>query len=161
MARSDKKGKTAETSITSILTEERVFKPDPAFSRQAHIKSFAQYKRLYASSVKNPQQFWAKIAGELDWFRKWKRVLKWNVPFAEWFVGGRLNVSFNCLDRHLTTARKNKAALIWEGEPGDTRVLTYQELHYQVCKFTNVLKALGVQKGDRVVIYMPLVPELA
>src|SRR3990170_3826850 len=151
----------ADTSITSVLTEERVFRPDRRFIRQAHIKSFGQYRRIYNRSVKNPAKFWAGIAGELDWFKKWKRVLEWDLPFARWFVGGKLNVSYNCLDRHLSTWRKNKAAIIWEGEPGEIRTLTYQELHHHVCKFSNVLKALGVQKGDRVVIYMPLIPELA
>src|SRR5262249_46036026 len=97
----------------------------------------------------------------LHWFRKWKKVLQWNPPFAKWFVGGTLNISYNCLDRHLTGWRKNKAALIWEGEPGESRTLTYQQLHREVCRFANVLKSLGVEKGDRVAIYMPMIPELA
>ncbi|MBI3580368.1 MAG: acetate--CoA ligase, partial [Ignavibacteriales bacterium] len=113
------------------------------------------------ASIKNPEKFWAKVAGELDWFKKWNKVLEWKLPFAKWFVGGKINVSYNCLDRHLTSWRKNKAALIWEGEPGDNRTLTYQQLYREVCKFANVLKKLGVEKGDVVAIYMPLVPELA
>ncbi len=148
-------------TITSVLKEERVFKPAVSFAKQAHISSFAQYKKIYNASIKNPQKFWAEIASELHWFKKWNKVLEWKLPFAKWFVGGKINVSCNCLDRHLTTWRKNKAAIIWEGELGETRTLTYQELHREVCKFANVLKKLGAQKGDRIVLYMPLVPELA
>ncbi len=148
-------------NITSILKEKRVFKPHPSFSRQAHVQSFAEYKKIYAASIKNPEKFWRGIASELDWFKKWNKVLDWKLPFAKWFVGGQVNIAYNCLDRHLQTWRRNKAAIIWEGEPGETRTLTYQELHVQVCKFANVLKSLGIQKGDRVAIYMPLVPELA
>jgi acetyl-CoA synthetase len=148
-------------NITSVLSERRVFKPSAEFSRGAHIRSFAAYQKLYAKSIKDPQAFWAGIAGELDWFTPWKTVLKWKSPFAQWFVGGKINASVNCLDRHLTTWRKNKAAIIWEGEPGDKRTLTYQQLHSEVCRFANVLKKLGVKKGDRVAIYMPLIPELA
>ncbi|HEY4611560.1 MAG TPA: acetate--CoA ligase [Bacteroidota bacterium] len=148
-------------NITSVLQEKRVFKPRAEFAQRAHVPSFARYKKLYAASVKNPEKFWASIAAELHWFKKWKKVLVWKAPFAKWFVGGKINVSYNCLDRHLTTWRRNKAALIWEGEPGDSRTLTYQQLHREVCKFANVLKNLGVVKGDRVILYMPLVPELA
>ncbi|MCI0706149.1 MAG: acetate--CoA ligase [Ignavibacteriae bacterium] len=151
----------ASQNITSVLQEKRVFKPRPEFSKSSHIKSLAQYKKLYNASIKNPEKFWAAIASELDWFKKWKKVLDWKLPFAKWFVGGKINVSYNCLDRHLTTWRRNKAALIWEGEPGDSRTLTYQQLHREVCKFANVLKTLGVEKGDRIILYMPLVPELA
>ena len=111
--------------------------------------------------MKSPDKFWSAIASELDWFKKWTKVLEWKLPFAKWFVGGKINVSYNCLDRHLSTWRKNKAAIIWEGEPGETRTLTYQKLHADVCKFSNVMKTLGVVKGDRVVIYMPLIPEAA
>jgi acetyl-CoA synthetase len=156
-----KKRTEAEATITSVLSEERKFYPDPRFSRQAHISSLAEYKRIYTLSARNPRKFWAPIASELHWFKKWNKVLQWKEPFAKWFVGGKINVSYNCLDRHLDTWRKNKAAILWEGEPGDRRVLTYQELHGQVCRFSNVLKSLGIQKGDRVAIYMPLVPELA
>ncbi|HEX9614547.1 MAG TPA: AMP-binding protein, partial [Bacteroidota bacterium] len=150
-----------EVDITSILKEERVFKPAVAFSQQAHVRSFAQYKKIYESSVKNPQKFWAGIAGELHWFKKWNKVLEWKLPFSKWFVGGKTNLSYNCLDRHLNTWVKNKAAIIWEGEPGDSKTLTYLELHREVCRFANVLKKLGVRKSDRVAIYMPMTPELA
>lgn len=148
-------------NITSVLNEKRLFKPSMAFSSQAHVTSLAQYSKLYAESVKHPDKFWAKVAGDLVWFKKWKKVLRWNPPFAQWFVGGKTNVSYNCLDRHLSTWRKNKAAILWEGEPGESRALTYQQLHREVCKFANVLKSLGVKKGDRVAIYMPMIPELA
>jgi len=148
-------------NITSVMTEARHFKPSTEFSKNAHIKSMAQYKALYQQSIRAPEKFWAKIASELDWFQKWKKVLVWDPPFAKWFVGGKINISYNCLDRHLTTWRRNKAALIWEGEPGESRTLTYQQLHREVCKFANALKALGVKPGDRVVLYMPLIPELA
>ncbi|MBI4418197.1 MAG: acetate--CoA ligase [Ignavibacteriales bacterium] len=157
------KKRTGDTGsdITSVLRENRVFTPPPDFSRRAWIKSFKTYKGLYKDSMRNPQKFWAGIASELLWFKKWTRVLEWKPPFAKWFVGGKINVSVNCLDRHLTTGRKNKAAIIWEGEPGDTRVLTYHDVYREVCRFANVLKGLGVHKGDRVVLYMPLTPELA
>jgi acetyl-CoA synthetase len=147
--------------ITSVLNERRLFKPKEAFSQQAHVKDLSAYQRLYKKATKDPEKFWGELSQELDWFKPWKRVLDWKLPFAKWFVGGKLNVSHNCLDRHLTGWRKNKAAIIWEGEPGDTRTLTYQALHREVCQFANVLKGQGVGKGDRVVIYMPMVPELA
>jgi acetyl-CoA synthetase len=146
--------------IESVLKEKRLFKPKPHFSLEAHIKSFAQYKRLYDESVKSPEKFWAKIAGELVWFKKWSKVLSWKYPFAKWFIGGRTNIAYNCLDRNLLIGKRTKAAIVWEGEPGDQRVLTYQDLHREVCKFANVMKGLGIQKGDRVAIYMPMVPEL-
>lgn len=151
---------TQGPDINSLLKEDRVFAPSTEFSAGAHIKSRADYDRIYKESVENPEAFWAGIAGELHWFKKWDKVLEWNEPFAQWFVGGQLNLSYNCLDRHLTTWRKNKAAIIWEGEPGDQRTLTYQQLHREVCKFANVLKGLGIEKGDRVAIYMPMIPEL-
>jgi acetyl-CoA synthetase len=150
----------SQPDISSLLKEDRLFPPSPAFSSQAHIRSLAEYQQLYQRSITEPEAFWAEIASQLHWFKPWKRVLEWNEPFAQWFVGGQLNISTNCLDRHLTTWRKNKAALIWEGEPGDTRTLTYQQLHREVCQFANVLRSLGLQKGDRVVIYMPMIPEL-
>jgi acetyl-CoA synthetase len=149
------------THFTTILREKRLYRPSKRFSAAAHIRSFNDYRKLYRMSMKDPEKFWAKMASELTWFRKWRKVLQWKAPHAQWFIGGTLNVSYNCLDRHLTGWRKNKAALIWEGEPGEKRTLTYQELHHQVCKFGNVLKSLGVERGDRVVLYMPLVPELA
>ena len=121
-----------------------------------------ELEKLRAEASANPEEFWARFAeGELHWFQKWDTVLKWAPPHAEWFGGGKINISYNCLDRHLGTWRRNKAALIWEGEPGDTRTLTYQQLHTEVCRFANVLKKQGVEKGDRVALYMPLIPELA
>jgi len=149
------------TNIESLQTEDRVFPPPPAFSAQAHIKSMEELEKLRAEASADPEAFWARMAEELHWFKKWDTVLKWQPPHAEWFVGGKLNISYNCLDRHLVTWRRNKAALIWEGEPGDQRTLTYQQLHFEVCKFANVLKRSGVEKGDRVALYMPLIPELA
>jgi len=150
----------AEHDIMSILKEKRVFPPPPEFSKKAHIKSMEEYEKLHREATEDPEGFWGRIAEELHWFEKWEKVLEWNPPFAKWFVGGKLNISYNCLDRHLSTWRKNKAALIWEGEPGDTRILTYQELHYEVSRFANVLKSFGLQAGDRVAIYMPMIPEL-
>ena len=147
--------------IESLLREKRVYKPPKEFSKNSHIRSLREYKRLYAESVNSPAKFWGRYAREFHWFRKWKKVLEWKPPFAKWFVGGTTNISYNCLDRHLTTWRKNKAALIWEGEPGDGRVLTYQDLHREVCKFANAMKGLGIKKGDRILIYMPQVPEAA
>ena len=152
----------------SMLSEERVFKPSKEFSQRAHIKSFAHYRKLYNESIKSPEKFWAKQAkDELVWFKSWKKVLQWKEPFAKWFVGGQLNVSYNCLDIWLGTAHANKAALIWEGEPaapgkpGEERTITYKQLHREVCLFANVLKRNGIQKGDRVLIYLPMVPEAA
>ena len=148
-------------NIESVLQEERVFPPPESFAKQAHIKSLEELEKLRAEALADPEAFWGRMAEELHWFKKWDTVLKWDPPHAEWFGGGKINISYNCLDRHLQTWRRNKAALIWEGEPGDTRTLTYQQLHTQVCKFANVLKKADVQTGDRVALYMPLVPELA
>lgn len=150
-----------QTAIESILTEDRIFPPPAEFSANAHIKSFEEYERLYDEAAADVPAFWAKQAEELHWFEKWHTTLEWNEPFAKWFVGGKINIAYNCLDRHLTTSRKNKAAFIWEGEPGEQRTLTYLQLHHEVCKFANVLKKLGVETGDRVALYMPMVPELA
>ena len=152
---------TAPNGIESVLNESRVFNPPQEFADIANVKSFKEYEDLYAEAAADPEAFWAKQAEDLDWFKKWDTVLEWNEPFAKWFVGGKINISYNCLDRHVTTWRRNKAAFIWEGEPGEVRTLTYQQLHFQVCKFANVLKKLGVTKGDRIALYMPLVPELA
>ena len=149
------------TDIQSTLKEQRLFQPAPEFTAQAHVKGMAEYDRLYAEADRDPEGFWARIAGELDWFRKWDKVLEWESPWAKWFVGGKINISHNCLDRHLTSWRKNKAAIIWEGEPGEIRTLTYQQLHSEVSRFSNVLKSLGVKTGDRVAIYMGMSPELA
>jgi len=150
----------AQVDIESVLKEDRVFEPPKDFSAKAQIKTLQDYETLYKQALDDPEGFWASMAKELDWFKPWEKVLEWNPPFAKWFVGGRTNIAHNCLDRHLTTARKNKAAIIWEGEPGDERILTYQALHREVCKFANVLKQIGVHTGDRVAIYMPMVPEL-
>ncbi|MGE0705230.1 MAG: acetate--CoA ligase [Vicinamibacterales bacterium] len=140
-----------------LLHEDRVFQPSPEFRERAHAGDAA----IYADAEKDPEGFWARCAGELEWITPWTQVLDWNPPHARWFLGGRLNISANCLDRHLQGPRRNKAAIIWEGEPGERRTLTYFELHREVCAFANVLKRLGVAKGDRVAIYMPLVPEAA
>lgn len=147
--------------ITSVLKETRLFHPHTDFASRAHVKSLAEYETHYRRSIDDPESFWAEHAQGLHWFKPWDTVFEWNEPFAKWFVGAKTNLSYNCLDRHLSTWRKNKAAIIWEGEPGDSRVLTYQELHREVCKFSNVLKSLGVQAGDRIIIYMPQVPEAA
>jgi len=150
--------------IESLLKETRVFKPGKAFAKQANW-SKKNVRELRKLGAKDPEKFWARMAKKnVTWFKPWKKTLDWKPPFAKWFVGAKTNVSYNCLDRHLegkNAWRSNKAAIIWEGEPGDQRVLTYSQLHREVCKFANVLKGLGVTKGDRVALYMPMVPELA
>jgi acetyl-CoA synthetase len=151
----------ATTNIESLQHEDRIFPPPPEFAEKAHIRSMEELERQRAEATANPEAFWARMAEELHWFRKWDKVLNWEPPHAEWFVGGKINVSYNCLDRHLETWRRTKAALIWEGEPGDQRTLTYQQLHSEVCRFANVLKRQGIEQGDRVALYLPLVPELA
>ena len=143
-------------SIEALLQEDRTFPPSDQFRQQANIND----PNIYAEAAKDPEAFWARFAGELDWFQTWDKVLEWNPPYAKWFLGGKLNASYNCIDRHLSSARRNKAAIIWEGEPGDRQVYTYWDLHREVCRFANGLKSLGVQKGDRVTIYLPMVPEL-
>ena len=150
-----------DKQFDTLLQEKRVFKPSRDFSKQAHIQSMAQYREMYEESIKRPSRFWTKVANNFHWFKKWGKVMEWTEPHAKWFVGGETNISYNCLDRHLTTWRKNKAALIWEGEPGDSRTLTYQELHREVCKFANAMRSVGIRKGDRVIIYMPQTPEAA
>jgi acetyl-CoA synthetase len=152
---------SAEKNITSVLKETRVFPPPPEFAANAFVKTPAERDLLWQRARDNPEDFWGEQAESLHWFRRWDRVLVWNEPHAQWFAGGKINVSYNCLDRHLLNGRKNKAAIVWEGEPGDSRVLRYQDLHREVCKFANVLKKLGIKAGDRVTIYMPMVPELA
>ncbi len=152
----------SESKIESILQENRTFAPPAEFAQAAAIQSLAQYQALYDRAAADPAAFWAELAQqELHWFEQWETVLDWQPPVAKWFVGGKINISYNCLDRHLTTDRKNKAALIWEGEPGDSRTLTYAQLHREVCQMANVLKQLGAQKGDRIGIYMPMIPEAA
>ena len=150
-----------DKQFDTLLQEKRVFRPSRDFSKQAHIQSMAQYREMYEESVKRPSRFWTKVANNFHWFKKWGKVMEWTEPHAKWFVGGQTNISYNCLDRHLTTWRKNKAAIIWEGEPGDSRILTYQELHREVCKFANAMRSVGIRKGDRVIIYMPQTPEAA
>jgi len=154
---------TSETppDIQSTLNEQRVFDPPSDFSSRAHIKSMADYERLYKEADRDPETFWGNIARELDWFEPWSKVLDWKVPWAKWFVGGKTNLAHNCLDRNVATWRRNKAAIIWEGEPGEIRTLTYQQLLSEVSKCANVLKSLGVRKDDRVAIYMGMSPELA
>ncbi len=149
-------------NIESTLVENRVFKPAKEFSKQARISSMAQYRKMWKESIDQPEKFFAREAAELTWQKKWTKVLQWKCPDAKWFVGGKINVAENCLDRHLGTARANKAAIIWQGEPtGEKRTLTYAQLHREVCLFANVLKRNGAKKGTRVIIYMPMVPEAA
>jgi acetyl-CoA synthetase len=143
-------------TIEALLQENRAFRPPKAFAARAHVKDASVYRR----ADRNFEKFWADFARELVWARPWKKVLDWKPPKAKWFVGGKLNASVNCLDRHVSGPRRNKAALIWEGEPGDQRVLTYRELHREVQKFANVMKKLGIAKGDRVTLYLPMIPEL-
>jgi len=145
------------TEIDALLKEDRSFEPSPGWREQANISDASIYDRAEA----DPEAFWAGFASELEWVRPWKEVLRWKSPDAQWFVGGQLNASANCLDRHVRTPRRNKAALIWEGEPGDRRTLTYWDLYRQVSAFANVLKSLGVKRGDRVALYLPMIPELA
>ena len=148
--------------IESVAEEGRTFEPPAAFVQQARIKSKEEYDALYKRSMDDPEGFWGELATqELHWFKPWDKVLQWDEPTAQWFAGGQLNISYNCLDRHLTGPRRHKAALVWEGEPGDSVTLTYAQLHHQVCLFSNTLKKLGVEKGDRVAIYLPLIPEAA
>jgi acetyl-CoA synthetase len=145
-----------DKAIEVLLDEKRNFPPPKQFKKSAHAKS----QSVFSSARKNPQAFWAKAAKELEWFKPWKKVLEWNSPWAKWFIGGKINASYNCLDRHVKSGRKNQAAIIWEGEPGDERVLTYRDVWREVNKFANVLKGLGVKKGDPVTIYLGMIPEL-
>ncbi|MGH9347668.1 MAG: acetate--CoA ligase [Vicinamibacterales bacterium] len=147
--------KTAE--IADLLQEDRTFAPPEAFRAAAHVRD----EEVYARAERDPEAFWAGFASELEWFSPWSRVLEWNPPHAKWFVGGTLNASVNCVDRHVRGPRRNKAAIVWEGEPGDRRTLTYWDLYRQVSQFANVLRSLGVTRGERVALYLPLVPELA
>jgi len=149
-----------QPNIDSTLDEQRKFNPPLEFVRKAYLKSVAEYEALYKESIEDPEKFWGRAAEDLHWFKRWDNVLEWKSPWAKWFVGGQINLSYNCLDRHVETARKNKAALIWESEPGEVRTYTYQQLWKEVQKFANVLKSLGVRKGERVAIYMGMTPEL-
>ena len=149
-----------QTNIDSVLHENRVFECSEDFRSRAHVSGVEAYEALYREAAENPEKFWGEIASELHWFKPWDKVLDWSCPWAKWFSGGELNLSYNCLDRHVAGPRRNKAALIWEGEPGEVETLTYQQLLIEVSKFANVLKSLGVQKGDRVAIYMGMCPAL-
>ncbi|MBI5043208.1 MAG: acetate--CoA ligase, partial [Nitrospirae bacterium] len=153
----------ADKTIDVLMEEERKFPPPKAFSKMAYIKSLKQYKELYKKSIKNPDTFWAKMAKEfLHWDKKWTKVSEWDFtkPSVKWFINGKLNVSYNCIDRHLNSYKRNKAAIIWEGDDGSYKSYTYQQLYYEVNRFANVLKKHGVRKGDRVTIYLPMIPEL-
>ncbi|MCC6883633.1 MAG: acetate--CoA ligase [Verrucomicrobiales bacterium] len=150
------------TNIESILNEHRVFTPAATFSGQAHVKSMEDYEAIYQKSVADPESWWAEQAGHLHWQQPWNQILDWsNPPFAQWFLGGKINVAENCLDRHVTAGKGDRIALRWEGEPGDRRDITYSQLLEMVCRAANALKAHGVQAGDRVLIYMPMIPEAA
>jgi acetyl-CoA synthetase len=151
----------SQPNIDSVLTEGRVFEPSDEFRAKAHVRGMAEYDRLYKEAETNPEKFWGEIASQLHWFKPWDKVLDWDCPWAKWFSGGQINLSYNCLDRHVATHRRNKAAIIWEGEPGEVQTLTYQQLLIEVSKFANVLESLGVFKGDRVAIYMGMCPALA
>ena len=147
-------------SIDSLLKENRKFIPNKKFSENYILKDYSTYKRMYNSSIKNPKEFWEKMAAtHLVFFKKWRSVFKWKDYKAEWFIGSTLNVSYNCLDRHVNSDRKNKAALIWEGEPGEVKTYTYQQLYSEVMICANMLKSLGLVAGDKAAIYMPLIPE--
>src|ERR687897_2927047 len=149
---------TKDPELSALLHEDRVFEPPSDFRANANVRDTT----AYAEAERDPEGFWARFASELEWSRTWTSVLDWsNPPHAKWFVGGQINVSVNCVDRHIRGARRNKAALIWEGEPGDRRTLTYFDLFRQVSQFANVMKSLGVKRGDRVALYLPLIPELA
>ncbi len=149
------------TNMNSLLRENRVFAPQAAFAAKAQVQSTAEYEAMYQRSIEDPDGFWGKAAGELDWFAPWTKVQEGAIADSRWFVGGKLNLSYNCVDRHALGARRDKMALLWEGEPGEVRKITYGELHVEIQRFANVLKGLGVRKGDRVAIYMGMCPELA
>src|SRR6204780_277412 len=150
-----------QPNLDSTLRENRVFPPPAEFAAQAHVKSLEEYDALYRRSIQDPQKFWGEVAAELHWFAPWTSVLEWKLPLAKWFVGGKINLCYNCVDRHALSNGKDKVAILWEGEPGEVRKLTYGDLHLEVQKFANVLKGLGVRKGDRVAVYMGMTPELA
>ncbi|HTQ39572.1 MAG TPA: acetate--CoA ligase [Pirellulales bacterium] len=154
-------GTAQSGQLDTVMHEARLFPPPPEFAAKARIKSLAEYETLWYEAAADIEKFWGSLASELHWFQPFTKVLQWNEPFAHWFVGGKTNASYNCLDAHLNSATRNKAALIWEGEPGEQRTLTYQELHHEVCKFANCLKKLGLKPGDVASIYMPMTPELA
>ncbi len=148
--------------IESSLSERRMFAPSADVSRMAYIKNMDEYQKIYEQSVDDPALFWGEVAGQLHWEKRWDSVCveEFGEGRHEWFVGAKLNVSYNCLDRHLSTHRKNKVAFVWEGDNGDSRTISYQQLHREVCRFSNVLRARGIRKGDRVALYLPMIPEL-
>ena len=154
----------SKESIDVLMEEKRTFPPSTEFSKKAHIKSIKEYEKIYKRSVNDPEGFWAEMAEtHLSWFKKWDKVLEWNFekPEIKWFMGGKLNASYNCLDRYINTPTRNKAAIIWEADDGSYKTYTYQQLYYEVNRFANVLKKHRVAKGDRVTIYLPMIPELA
>ena len=152
---------TSDQHLDSILRENRVFSPPSEFAAKAHVRSLAEYEALYARSIADPEGFWENAARELHWFSLWTKVLDWDLPWAKWFVDGKINISYNCLDRHVHNGKRDKTAILWEGEPGEVRKLSYGELLAEVQKFANALKSLGIRKGDRVAVYMGMTPELA
>jgi acetyl-CoA synthetase len=152
---------TSHTNLNSTLRENRVFPPPAEFAAKAHVHSMAEYEELYRRSIADPEAFWDGVARELEWFAPWSKVLDWQLPWAKWFVDGKINLSYNCIDRHVKNGKADKAAIVWEGEPGEVRTLTFRELLAEVERFANVLKGLGIQKGDRVAVYMGMTPELA
>ncbi|MGH9582405.1 MAG: AMP-binding protein, partial [Bryobacteraceae bacterium] len=143
------------------MSEPKTYPPSEQFAAQANVNSMEAYRDLYDRARRDPRTFWGELAkNELSWFEPFSKTLEWDPPFAKWFTGGKINACYNCIDRHLSTPRKTKPALIWEGEPGDVRIITYEELHRLVSRFAAVLKRLGYRPGDRAVIYMPMIPEL-
>src|SRR4030066_1153837 len=155
---------TEEQSIQVLMSETRIFPPSEEFSRKAHIGSLEEYEKIYKRSIDDPEGFWADIAEKnISWYKKWDKVLEYDFgkPDIKWFIGGKLNASYNCLDRHITSATRNKAAIIWEADDGSYKTYTYQQLYREVNRFANVLKKNGVDRGDRVSIYMPMIPELS
>ncbi len=154
---SRRKPAAAKATIDALLKEDRIYRPAAAFRRQANLSD----PGIYRKAARRPDAFWGSVAKELVWSRRWKKVLQWDPPNARWFVGGKTNISVNCLDRHLKTEVRNRAAILWEGEPGEERTLTYAQLHRETCRFAGVLRRLGVRKGDRVTLYLPMIPELA
>jgi acetyl-CoA synthetase len=152
---------STDPNLDSTLRENRVFPPPAEFAAKAHIESLAAYEQMYRRSVEDPESFWAEAARELHWFKPWDKVLEWNEPWVKWFVGGRTNLCYNCVDRHALGDKRDKVAILWEGEPGEVRRLTFGELHADVQRFANALKSLGIKKGDRIAVYMGMTPELA
>lgn len=151
----------AENTIESLQDEKRIFNPPSEFSKKAYIKCFDEYTEIYKQSINDPASFWAEKAHQLDWFKEWEKVNSWNpeIAICRWFEGGKLNASYNCLDRHLSR-RGDRIAILWEGDGGETQRFTYKQLYTEVCKFANVLKNKGAKKGDRIAIYLPMIPQL-